>query len=166
MFTTDYLASAQRTFDIEITALQALKNSLGAPFTEAVQRVLACRGRVVVTGIGKSGHICRKIAATIASTGTPAFFMHAAEALHDDMCMITSDDLIIAISYFCTAQELISILGIVQRLDIPFIVITGHPPFEVVRNATLHLNVHVEKEVCPLYLASTASSTATSVLGD
>src|SRR5699024_8260088 len=97
MFTTDYLASAQRTFDIEITALQALNNSLGAPLKEAVQRVLACRGRVVVTGIGKSGHIGRKIAATFVSTGTPAFFMHAAEALHGDMGMITNDDVIIAI---------------------------------------------------------------------
>lgn len=166
MSTTDYLASAQRTFDIEITALQALKNSLGAPFTEAVQRVLACRGRVVVTGIGKSGHIGRKIAATFASTGTPAFFMHAAEALHGDMGMITSDDLIIAISYSGTAQELITILGIAQRLETPFIAITGHPQSELARNATLHLNVHVEKEACPLNLAPTASTTATLVLGD
>lgn len=166
MSTTNYLASAQRTFDIEITALQALKNSLGAPFTEAVQRVLACRGRVVVTGIGKSGHIGRKIAATFASTGTPAFFMHAAEALHGDMGMITSDDLIIAISYSGTAQELITILGIAQRLETPFIAITGHPQSELARNATLHLNVHVEKEACPLNLAPTASTTATLVLGD
>ncbi|HLR29415.1 MAG TPA: KpsF/GutQ family sugar-phosphate isomerase [Paenalcaligenes sp.] len=166
MFTTDYLASAQRTFDIEITALQALKNSLGAPFTEAVQRVLACRGRVVVTGIGKSGHIGRKIAATFASTGTPAFFMHAAEALHGDMGMITNDDLIIAISYSGTAQELITILGIAQRLETPFIAITGHPHSELARNATLHLDVHVEKEACPLNLAPTASTTATLVLGD
>lgn len=166
MFTTDYLASARRTFDIEITALQALKNSLGAPFTEAVQHILACRGRVVVTGIGKSGHIGRKIAATFASTGTPAFFMHAAEALHGDMGMITSEDLIIAISYSGAAQELITILNIAQRLETPFIAITGHPDSELARNATLHLNVHVEKEACPLNLAPTTSTTATLVLGD
>src|SRR5690625_3413040 len=166
MSTTDYLASAQRTFDIEITALQALKNSLGAPFTEAVQRVLACRGRVVVTGIGKSGHIGRKIAATFASTGTPAFFMHAAEALHGDMGMITSDDLIIAISYSGTAQELITIFGIAQLLETAVIAITRHRQSELGRTATLHLNVHVEKEACPLNFAPTASTTATLVLGD
>ncbi|HLS17108.1 MAG TPA: KpsF/GutQ family sugar-phosphate isomerase [Paenalcaligenes sp.] len=166
MSTIDYLASARRTFDIEISALQALKDSLGAAFTEAVQRLLACRGRVVVTGIGKSGHIGRKIAATFASTGTPAFFMHAAEALHGDLGMITADDLIIAISYSGTAQELITILNIAQRIDTPFIAITGHPQSELARNATVHLDVHVEKEACPLNLAPTASTTATLVLGD
>src|SRR5690625_5358376 len=166
MSTIDYLASARRTFDIEISALQALKDSLGAAFTEAVQRLLACRGRVVVTGIGKSGHIGRKIAATFASTGTPAFFMHAAEALHRDLGMITADYLIIAISYSGTAQELITILHIAQRIDTPFIAITGHPQSELARNATVHLDVHVEKEACPLNLAPTASTTATLVLGD
>lgn len=166
MSITDYLASARRTFDIEIAALQALKDSLGTPFAEAVQCLLSCRGRVVVTGIGKSGHIGRKIAATFASTGTPAFFMHAAEALHGDLGMITSDDLIIAISYSGSAQELITILNIAQRLGTPFIAITGHPQSELARNATLHLDVHVEKEACPLNLAPTASTTATLVLGD
>ncbi len=166
MSTIDYLASARRTFDIEISALQALKDSLGTAFTAAVQRLLACRGRVVVTGIGKSGHIGRKIAATFASTGTPAFFMHAAEALHGDLGMITADDLIIAISYSGTAQELITILNIAQRIDTPFIAITGHPQSELARNATVHLDVHVEKEACPLNLAPTASTTATLVLGD
>src|SRR5690625_1664224 len=166
MSTIDYLASARRTFDIEISALQALKDSLGAAFTEAVQRLLACRGRVVVTGIGKSGHIGRKIAATFASTGTPAFFMHAAEALHGDLGMITAQDLIIAISYSGTAQELMTIVSIAQRLDTPVIAITGHPQSELAQHAQLHLNVHVPKEACPLNLAPTASTTATLVLGD
>ncbi len=166
MSTKHYLASAQRTFDIEIAALQALRDNLGAPFTKAVDYVLACRGRVVVTGIGKSGHIGRKIAATLASTGTPAFFMHAAEALHGDLGMITGDDLILAISYSGAAQELVTILNIAQRLGTPLIAITGHPQSELAQNATLHLNVHVDKEACPLNLAPTASTTATLVLGD
>src|SRR5690625_5631600 len=166
MSTIDYLASARRTFDIEISALQALKDSLGAAFTEAVQRLLACRGRVVVTGIGKSGHIGRKIAATLASTGTPAFFMHAAEALHGDLGMITSDDLIIAISYSGAAQELMTILNTAQRIGTPVIAITGNPQSELARHANLNLNVQVEKEACPLNLAPTASTTATFVLGD
>jgi len=165
-FDSAYLASAQRTFDIEIEALRALQANLGAAFHEAVDLLLGCSGRVVVTGIGKSGHIGRKIAATFASTGTPAFFMHAAEALHGDLGMITAQDLIIAISYSGTAQELMTIVSIAQRLDTPVIAITGHPQSELAQHAQLHLNVHVPKEACPLNLAPTASTTATLVLGD
>src|SRR5690625_4599355 len=166
MSTIDYLASARRTFDIEISALQALKDSLGAAFTEAVQRLLACRGRVVVTGIGKSGHIGRKIAATFASTGTPAFFMHAAEALHGDLGRVTDDALLMALSYSGTAEDLITTLNIAQRIDSPFIAIPGHPQPELARNATVHHDVHVEKEARPLTLPPPASIPAPSVLGD
>jgi len=161
-----FLISAHRTFDIEIAALQALRSDLGAAFHEAVSCILNCQGRIVVTGIGKSGHIGRKIAATFASTGTPALFMHAAEALHGDLGMITPDDLIIAISYSGTATELMTIVNVAQRLETPVIAITGHPQSELAKLAHLHLNVHVSKEACPLNLAPTASTTATIVLGD
>src|SRR5690625_1618647 len=161
-----HLKSAQRTFTIEIEALQQLQAALGDAFHEAVELLLHCPGRVAVTGIGKSGHIGRKIAATLASTGTPAFFMHAAEALHGDLGMITDDDLIIAISYSGTAQELMTIVQTAQRLGTPVIAITGHPQSELALNAQVHLNVHVHKEACPLNLAPTASTTATLVLGD
>lgn len=161
-----HLRSAQRTFAIEIDALTHLQANLGDSFHEAVELLLHCPGRVAVTGIGKSGHVGRKIAATLASTGTPAFFMHAAEALHGDLGMITADDLIIAISYSGTAQELLTIVNTAQRLGTPVIAITGHPDSELARHAQLHLNVHVRKEACPLNLAPTASTTATLVLGD
>jgi|SRR5690625_1043498 len=166
MANTKHLQSAHRTFDIEISALQALKKSLGPSFDAAVDYLLQCTGRVAVSGIGKSGHIGRKIAATLASTGTPAFFMHAAEALHGDLGMITSDDLIIAISYSGAAQELMTILNTAQRIGTPVIAITGNPQSELARHANLNLNVQVEKEACPLNLAPTASTTATLVLGD
>lgn len=161
-----HLQSARRTFSIEIDALKQLRARLGAAFHEAVELLLQCPGRVAVTGIGKSGHIGRKIAATLASTGTPAFFMHAAEALHGDLGMITADDLIIAISYSGAAQELMTIVHTAQRLGTPVIAITGHPHSELARHAQLHLNVHVPQEACPLNLAPTASTTATLVIGD
>ncbi|HJD43617.1 MAG TPA: KpsF/GutQ family sugar-phosphate isomerase [Candidatus Paenalcaligenes intestinipullorum] len=167
MLTADQiLASAQRTFDTEITALSELKDQLDQSLVQAVQWMLACRGRIVVTGIGKSGHIGRKIAATLASTGTPAFFMHAAEALHGDLGMITQDDIVLALSYSGQAHELTTILGLVKRIGSRFIAITGHPNSELAQHADLHLNVHVDHEACPLNLAPTASTTATLVIGD
>lgn len=160
------LASARRTFEIEIHALAELSARLDHDFYRALELILQCKGRVVVTGIGKSGHIGRKVAATFASTGTPAFFMHAAEALHGDLGMITKDDLIIAISYSGTASELLTVLTITQRLGCPCIAITGHKDSALALNADLHLDVHIAHEACPLNLAPTSSTTATLVLGD
>lgn len=160
------LASARRTFATEIQALSDLSSQLDQEFALAVEHLLHCKGRVVVTGIGKSGHIARKIAATLASTGTPAFFMHAAEALHGDLGMITPDDVIIAISYSGSANELITVLTTTKRLGCTFIAITGNQDSALALNADLHLNVHVEYEACPLNLAPTSSTTATLVLGD
>ena len=128
--------------------------------------MLACRGKVVVTGIGKSGHIGRKIAATLASTGTPAFFMHGVEAIHGDLGMLTPHDVVLAISYSGAAQELVTVLSVCKRMAIPIIAITGHPRSELAANADIHLDVHVEHEACPLNLAPTASTTVTMALGD
>ncbi|MCQ9615560.1 KpsF/GutQ family sugar-phosphate isomerase [Paenalcaligenes niemegkensis] len=164
--THEALASAARTFQTEISALNALKNRLDHDFVDVVEMLLNCQGRVVVTGIGKSGHIARKIASTLASTGTPAFFMHAAEALHGDLGMITGQDIVIAISYSGKAQELVTILNVIKRMGARLIAITGHPDSELAQNADLHLNAQVEYEACPLNLAPTASTTASLVLGD
>lgn len=160
------LASARRTLRTEISALQALDLRLDTAFYDAVQSMLACQGKVVVTGIGKSGHIGRKIAATLASTGTPAFFMHGVEAIHGDLGMLTPQDVVLAISYSGAAQELVTVLSICKRMAIPIIAITGNPCSELAVNADIHLNVHVEHEACPLNLAPTASTTATMALGD
>ncbi|MAK55381.1 MAG: D-arabinose 5-phosphate isomerase [Pusillimonas sp.] len=160
------LASAQRTLSVEIAALESLKNRLDASFHQAVNLILGCHGRVVVTGIGKSGHIGRKIAATLASTGSPAFFMHGVEAIHGDLGMLTPEDVVIAISYSGTAEELITVLSVCKRMGIPIIAITGNPQSELAGSSQVHLNVHVDQEACPLNLAPTASTTATMALGD
>lgn len=160
------LASAHRTFATETSALQALQQRLNDSFVQAVQLVLACQGRVVVTGIGKSGHIAKKIAATLASTGTPAFFMHAAEAIHGDLGMITPSDIVVAISYSGAAQELLTILSVARRMGTRLVAITGHADSELARNADIHLDARVDQEACPLNLAPTASTTAALVLGD
>ncbi|MBC7203069.1 MAG: KpsF/GutQ family sugar-phosphate isomerase [Pusillimonas sp.] len=160
------LASARRTLGTEIAALQSLSNRLDDSFHQAVSLILACSGRVVVTGIGKSGHIGRKIAATLASTGSPAFFMHGVEAIHGDLGMLSTQDLVVAISYSGTAEELITVLSVCKRMGIPIIAITGNPQSELALSAQVHLNVHVEQEACPLNLAPTASTAATMALGD
>jgi len=160
------LSAAHRTFAIEIAALQALDARLDERFSQAVALLLACRGRVVVSGLGKSGHIARKMAATLASTGTPAFFMHATEAIHGDLGMMTAQDVIIAISYSGEAEELITVLTVVRRLGAQLIAITGQPQSSLARAADVHLNVHVAQEACTMNLAPTASTTATLVLGD
>lgn len=164
--TSDALASARRTLRTEIGALQALEQRLDQSFHDAVQKILGCQGKVVVTGIGKSGHIGRKIAATLASTGTPAFFMHGVEAIHGDLGMLTGQDVVLAISYSGAAQELITVLSVCKRMAVPIIAITGHPKSELAANADIHLDVHVAQEACPLNLAPTASTTATMALGD
>lgn len=160
------IESARRTLSTEIDALVALRDRLDEDFSRAVQMVLACEGRVVVSGIGKSGHVARKIAATLASTGTPSFFMHGAEALHGDLGMLTSRDLVLAISYSGAAAELLTVLSIAKRMGIPLIAVTGNVQSQLAVNADLHLDVHVEHEACPLNLAPTASTTATLALGD
>lgn len=160
------LASACRTFDIEIAGLTTLKARLDNSFVQTVGLILACRGRVVVTGLGKSGHIARKIAATLASTGTPSFFMHAAEAVHGDLGMLTDQDLVIGISYSGSGTEIMTIVSLAKRLQTPVIGITGNDQSELAKSADIHLNVHVENEACPMNLAPTASTTASLVIGD
>src|SRR5690554_445323 len=144
------LASAHRSFATEIAGLQALDARLDDTFEQAVAMVLGCQGRIVVTGIGKSGHIAKKIAATLASTGTPAFFMHGAEAIHGDLGMLTRQDIVIAISYSGAAAELMTVLTVAKRMGARIITITGNPQSELARNADLHLDAAVQLEACPL----------------
>ncbi|MGH8819131.1 KpsF/GutQ family sugar-phosphate isomerase [Achromobacter pestifer] len=160
------LASARRTLQIESQGLLDLSARLDDTFTQVVALLLACRGRVVVTGIGKTGHIARKIAATFASTGTPAFFVHAAEAVHGDLGMITQDDVVIAISYSGAGQELLTILPVARRMGAKLVAITGNPQSELALLADVHLDGSVAQEACPLNLAPTASTTAALALGD
>ncbi|WP_300956970.1 KpsF/GutQ family sugar-phosphate isomerase, partial [Turicimonas muris] len=141
-------------------------DTLNENFIKAVQILLACKGRVVVSGVGKSGHIARKIAATLASTGTPAFFVHAAEAAHGDLGMITKEDVVIAISYSGSSSELLAIVPTIVREGTPIIAITGSDSNPLANHATVNLNIHVEREACPLNLAPTSSTTVTLALGD
>ncbi|WP_459616752.1 KpsF/GutQ family sugar-phosphate isomerase [Bordetella sp. 2513F-2] len=162
----DAIASARRTLQTEAQAIHDLSARLDDSFVRVVEMLLACRGRVVVSGIGKTGHIARKIASTLASTGTPAFFVHAAEAVHGDLGMITSDDVLIALSYSGAGQELITILPVARRMGARLVAITGNPESELARLADVHLDASVAQEACPLNLAPTASTTAALALGD
>jgi arabinose-5-phosphate isomerase len=163
---TDALASGRRTLATEIKALQGLADRLDGDFVRAVDMLLSCRGRVVVSGIGKSGHIARKIAATLASTGTPAFFVHSGEAVHGDLGMITADDILVALSYSGTSAELLTIVPLVKRMDAKLIAITGNAHSELAQLADIHLDASVSQEACPLNLAPTASTTTALALGD
>jgi len=160
------LALAREVIAIEAAAVAALAARIDADFQRAVDLLLACRGRVVVIGLGKSGHIGRKIAATLASTGTPALFVHAAEAAHGDLGMITPQDAVIALSYSGETSELLTVVPVLKRDGTPLIAMTGNPASSLARHADVHLNVHVEKEACPLNLAPTSSTTAMLALGD
>lgn len=160
------LASAQRTLALEAQAIIELKSRLDGRFAEAVALILACQGRVVVCGLGKTGHIARKIAATFASTGTPSFFLHAAEAIHGDIGMMGSQDLLIALSYSGSGQELLTILPAAHRLGVKVVAITGNDQSELARLADIHLDISVSQEACPLNLAPTASTTTALALGD
>ncbi|BCL88127.1 arabinose-5-phosphate isomerase [Ralstonia solanacearum] len=160
------LALAQQTFDIEAQAVLGLKSQVSADFARAVEMVLRCTGRVVVSGIGKSGHIARKVAATLASTGTPAFFVHPAEASHGDLGMVTRDDVFIGFSNSGEVSELTAILPLVKRLGARLIAVTGNPQSSLAQHADVILNSRVEVEACPLNLAPTASTTAQMALGD
>jgi len=158
------------TLQIEADALLAMRDRLSLSdsdnFTQAVSMLLNCTGRVVVSGIGKSGHIARKIASTLASTGTPAMFVHPAEAAHGDLGMITKQDVLIAISNSGEASELMSIGPIIKRMGASLIAMTGNPNSSLAKLSNIHLSIKVEKEACPLNLAPTASTTATLALGD
>ena len=163
---TDLLSSAQRTVEVEIAALQRLKQRLDGSFARACQLLQDCRGRVVVTGMGKSGHVGGKIAATLASTGTPAFFLHPAEAGHGDLGMITRNDVVLALSNSGETAELLMLMPHIKRLGVPLIALSGRADSTLARCADVALDVSVEQEACPLNLAPTASTTAALALGD
>ena len=162
----ELLALAGNVLDIEARAVEALKSRLNEDFVAACELCLDTPGRVVVTGMGKSGHVSNKIAATLASTGTPAFFMHPAEASHGDLGMITSQDLLIAISYSGETAEVVTILPMVKRMGARLLSITGNPRSTMAEAADVHLDISVAEEACPLNLAPTASTTATLAMGD
>lgn len=152
--------------ETEGRAVMALKDRIGADFARACRLLLDCRGRIVVTGMGKSGHIGRKIAASLASTGTPAFFLHPAEANHGDLGMITRQDVVVALSYSGHTEEVMTLLPVLKRLEVPIISMTGNPQSVLAQRSTLHLDISVAEEACPFGLAPTASTTATLVMGD
>ncbi len=158
--------SGRDVIRIEAAAVSALAERLSETFAAACGLVLACRGRVVVTGMGKSGHIGRKLAATFASTGTPSFYVHPAEASHGDLGMITREDVVIALSNSGETREVITILPLIKRLGVPLIAMTGEPESTLARAAECHLDVSVSREACPLNLAPTASTSATLAMGD
>lgn len=157
---------ARKTFEIEAAAVLGLASRVGPEFAQAVQTMLACRGRVVVMGMGKSGHIGRKIAATLASTGTPAMFVHPAEASHGDLGMVTAADVVLAISNSGESAELTAILPVLSRQGVPLVAITGGLQSALARQAHVTLDCSVTQEACPLNLAPTASTTAQLAMGD
>ncbi|MCB1760317.1 MAG: KpsF/GutQ family sugar-phosphate isomerase [Gammaproteobacteria bacterium] len=150
----------------EAAAVLDLCQRVGATFARACRFMLGCEGRIVVTGMGKSGHVCSKIAATLASTGSPAFFVHPGEASHGDLGMITPKDVVLALSNSGETQELLTIIPIIKRLGVPLIALTGNPSSTLASEADVHIDVSVEQEACPLNLAPTSSTTAALVMGD
>ena len=162
----EILQQARTVFAIEQSGLHALQQNLGDAFIEAVKAIMACQGHVVVIGMGKSGHIGNKISATLASTGTPAFFVHPGEASHGDLGMITAGDVVLAISNSGETEEVLTILPVIKRMGAKLISMTGKPSSSLAKNSDIHLDISVEEEACPLGLAPTTSTTATLVLGD
>jgi arabinose-5-phosphate isomerase len=160
------IARGRRVLATEAEAVAALEHRLGEPFAQACALLLACEGRIVVTGMGKSGHVASKIAATLASTGSPAFFVHPAEAIHGDLGMITARDVVLALSNSGETSELLTILPLIKRLDVPLIALTGKEASTLARYATVSIDVSVPAEACPLNLAPTASTTAALAMGD
>jgi len=158
--------TARRVLALEAAAIQGVIAQLDDAFDRAVERILAVKGRVVCTGMGKSGIVMQKVAATLASTGTPAFFLHPAEAIHGDLGMVVEGDIVLAASFSGTTEELLRLVEILNRLGVPLIAITGNPASPIARAANPHLAVAIDKEACPLNLAPTASTTATLALGD
>jgi arabinose-5-phosphate isomerase len=164
--TEDRLARARRVLDVETRALTAIKDGLDARFARGIELLLGCRGKVVVTGVGKSGIVCRKIAATLASTGTPAFFLHAGEGSHGDLGSLERGDVLVAVSYTGESEEVLRLLPVARRLGIPLIALCGNGGSTLAQNADVALDVSVPEEACPLGLAPTASTTATMAMGD
>lgn len=162
----DYIASARRTISMERDAVDTLLQRLDAHFIRACDTLLACTGRIVVTGMGKSGHIGCKLAATLASTGTPAFFVHPGEASHGDMGMITPQDVVIALSNSGNTAEVVTLLPLIKRMGVPLISITGNPESTMALGAVANLDTAVAQEACPLNLAPTSSTTTALVMGD
>ena len=158
--------SGRRVFQIEEQALAAVAARLDGEFTEACRLMLATRGRVVCTGMGKSGHVARKIAATLASTGTPAFYVHPGEAAHGDLGMVTDADVVLALSYSGESDEILLLLPVLRRQGNKLVAMTGRPQSSMAREADVHLDVSVPAEACPLDLAPTASTTASLAMGD
>jgi len=163
---TDFIESGQRTIEMETDAVKKLSSRIGLPFVTACETILSCHGRVVVIGMGKSGHIGNKIAATLASTGTPAFFVHPGEASHGDLGMITKGDVVIAISNSGNTREILTLIPLIIRLGIPLISMTGDDQSQLAKAACANLDVSVSVESCPLNLAPTTSTTVTLVMGD
>ncbi len=160
------IARGRQVLTTEAAAVAALEHRLQEDFAAACRLMLACEGRIVVTGMGKSGHVAGKIAATLASTGSPSFFVHPAEAIHGDIGMITARDVVLALSNSGETDELLAILPVIKRLDVPLIALTGNDASTLARHATVVLDVSVPAEACPLNLAPTASTTAALAMGD
>ncbi|UXI01617.1 KpsF/GutQ family sugar-phosphate isomerase [Photobacterium sp. TY1-4] len=164
--TFDYCGHGRKVIEIEVEALQKLTQYINGSFSEACRLIAACTGKVIVMGMGKSGHIGNKIAATLASTGTPAFFVHPGEASHGDLGMINKGDVVLAISNSGEASEILTLLPVIKRLGIPLISMTGKPESSMAQMAQIHLQITVDQEACPLNLAPTSSTTATLAMGD
>jgi arabinose-5-phosphate isomerase len=161
-----YTESAKRTITIERDAIANLFERIDEKFSSACELMTDCKGRVIVTGMGKSGHIAKKIAATLASTGTPSFFVHPGEASHGDLGMITNNDVVLAISNSGNTAEIITILPLIKRMGIPLISMTGNPDSILAKQSNVNLDVSITQEACPLGLAPTSSTTVTLVMGD
>ena len=164
--TADFCAHAAEVIQTELEVIRGLLDKLDDNFANACKHILSCQGRVVVIGMGKSGHIGRKIAATLASTGTPAFFVHPAEASHGDLGMITKQDIVLAISNSGSTKEILTILPTIKRIGVPLIAITGNDSSVIAKESTVNINLNITREACPLNLAPTASTTAALVIGD
>ncbi len=162
----NFLGLANAVIDAEVDAISAMKANLDESFEGSCKAILACKGRVIISGMGKSGHISNKIAATFASTGTPAFFVHPGEALHGDLGMITGDDVVIAISNSGTTEEVVTLASLVKRLGTVVIGMSGDTQSPLAELSDYHLDISVEKEACPMGLAPTSSTTVTLVMGD
>ena len=164
--TFDYIDVANRVLDIESAAIKNLKSTLNKSFVKACEACENCKGKIIVMGLGKSGHIADKMAATFASTGTPAFFIHPSEAIHGDLGMIDKEDVVLILSYSGETEEIVSLIPIIKNMGITIIALTGNKKSKLSKEATINLNVEVKEEACPMNLAPTASTTAALAMGD
>ena len=164
--TFNYIDVANRVLDIEAAAIEDLKGGLNQSFVDACEACRNCKGKIIVMGLGKSGHIADKMAATFASTGTPAFFIHPSEAIHGDLGMIDKEDVVLILSYSGETEEIVSLIPIIKNMGITIIALTGNKKSKLSKEATINLNVEVKEEACPMNLAPTASTTAALAMGD